>query len=133
MAPGGARADPTIDASRFDNADADHRHVAALFLCHELSPHQPIGGRVDRLSASVALGAAEHDPAHDGCAWVLFTARFDHPDDGADYFTAVAGRKFRPGLVRRDHDYRHGNGADSPARRPQSFCDQEYRARYPFA
>ena len=37
-----SRADPDVDAARIDNADADHRHVAALFVRDELSPHQPI-------------------------------------------------------------------------------------------
>src|SRR6185312_6898692 len=88
------RADPGFDASRIDDADADHRHVAALFLRDELPPHQSIDGRVDRFAAFVALGAADHDPDHDSRARILFAARFNYPDDGTDHFTAVEGGWF---------------------------------------
>ena len=36
-------ADPEVDHPQFHHADDDHRHVAALFLCDELSAHLAIG------------------------------------------------------------------------------------------
>ena len=41
-----SRADPGCDVARIDHADVHHRHVAALFLCDELSAHQPVDGAV---------------------------------------------------------------------------------------
>ena len=39
-------ADSDLDHQGVDHAAADHRHVAVLLLCHELSAHQPVGGAV---------------------------------------------------------------------------------------
>ena len=57
--PQRSRTDPGIDVARVDNADADHRHVAALFVRDELSSHQPVDRRMDRIAAPFALGPAD--------------------------------------------------------------------------
>ena len=56
LAAEAARADHGHDDPRIDHADADHRHVAALFLRDELPAHQPVGGDLDRGPCSCRAG-----------------------------------------------------------------------------
>src|SRR5262249_26199095 len=142
---GADRIDPQrVDATRF-GADShrhatgvhyahdDHRHVAAVFLRDELPAYQPIDGAVDRFVGALALGAARGDPADGHRARFLPPTGVHHPDDGTDHPASAQGGRLRSHLVRRDHDHRHGDGADSSAGGPEHFRHQEYRPGYPLA
>jgi C4-dicarboxylate transporter DctM subunit len=50
----GRLSDPHRDLTRIDDADDDHRHVAALFLRDELSAHFAIGGAGHRRAANLS-------------------------------------------------------------------------------
>ncbi len=51
-----AQADPGFDIAGIDHADVHHRHVAALFLCDELSAHQPVHGAVRSSTCTCRAG-----------------------------------------------------------------------------
>ena len=90
--------------------------------------------RVDRVHASLALGAAGGDPAAGGGPRLLPAAGVDHPDDRADHPAAAQGRRLRPGLVRRRHDHRHGDGARSIRRSAStSSSSRTSRPTFPWA
>ena len=86
------RADHAIDDRPVHHADDDHRHVAALFLCDELSAHLAIGCGIGHRHAFAALGIAGRNPGAGGRARLLPAAGVDHPDDRADYPAAAARR-----------------------------------------
>src|SRR5215468_2551503 len=125
-----ARADPRLHPEGIDDADVHHRHVAALFVRDELSPHQPVDRGVDRLPASIALGAVVRDPGDGGGSRILSPSGIHHSHDRADHPAAAASRSIRPHLVRRDHDDRDGDGSHSPPGRIEHFRHKKHRARY---
>ena len=88
--PSRSGADPEIDDPRIHHADDDHRHVAAVFLRHELPAYLAIGRGIDRRDAPAAMGIAGGDPGHGGHARLLPAAGVDHPDDCADHPAAAA-------------------------------------------
>ena len=56
LAPARPEADPRVDAEGVDDADADHRHVAAVLVRDELPAHQPGGGQLDRRHCTCRAG-----------------------------------------------------------------------------